>query len=124
MHFYDEWAQRILHGRLTEHLAFYGLPLYAYSLALLYKLFGYGPFIPGLLQAAIDAGTAVVLYQIGARVFSPAQSELDNQKMIPGYVLRHRGQLIGVLAAMGWALFVPAQAYAAVLMPTAYSVLV
>src|ERR1041385_4214747 len=61
MHFYDEWAQQILQGRLTDHLAFYGLPLYAYVLALVYKLVGYGPFIPGLFQAGFDAGTATDL---------------------------------------------------------------
>ncbi|PYM07015.1 MAG: hypothetical protein DMF15_11815, partial [Verrucomicrobia bacterium] len=26
MHFYDDWAQRILSGQFTDHLAFYGLP--------------------------------------------------------------------------------------------------
>src|SRR5260370_11505544 len=72
MHFYDDWAQRILHGQLTDHLAFYGLPLYAYLLALIYKLAGYGPFVPGLLQACLDAGTAGVIYKLGLRVFSPA----------------------------------------------------
>src|SRR5207245_1124289 len=70
MHFYDQWAQRILQGHLTDHLAFYGLPLYAHSLALIYKLAGYGPFVPGLLQAALEAGTAVILYKLGTRVFS------------------------------------------------------
>src|SRR5712691_12187247 len=75
MHFYDDWAQRILQGQLTDHLAFYGLPLYAYLLALIYKLAGYGPFVPGLLQACLDAGTGVILYKLGLRVFpaSPFQ---------------------------------------------------
>jgi Tfp pilus assembly protein PilF len=122
MHFYDEWAQRILRGQLTEHVAFYGLPLYAYMLAVTYKLFGYGPFIPGLLQALVDAGTAVLLYQIGARMFSADDSSLDTQQTIPRFILRNRGSVIGVLAALGWALFVPAQAYAVILMPTTYSV--
>ena len=58
MHFYDDWARQILHGRLMDHFAFYGLPLYAYLLAFLYKLFGYSPFVPGFLQACLDAGTA------------------------------------------------------------------
>ena len=69
MHFYDDWARRILHGDLTDHHAFYGLPLYAYLLALIYKLAGYGPFIPGLLQAGLDAGTSVIIYKLGVRVF-------------------------------------------------------
>src|SRR6266446_9569981 len=60
MHFYNDWAQRILRGELTEHLAFYGMPGYAYLLALLYRIFGFNPFIPGLLQAGLDAGTAVL----------------------------------------------------------------
>src|SRR5207253_4678698 len=69
MHFYDEWARQILHGRLTDGFAFYGLPLYAYLLAFLYKLFGSSPFVPGFLQACLDAGTATLLYKIAIRIF-------------------------------------------------------
>ena len=72
MHFYDEWARRILDGHLTGSLAFYGLPLYAYGLALIYKLAGYRPFLPGLLQACLEAGTATVIFQIGRVVFEQA----------------------------------------------------
>ena len=39
-------------------------------------------------------------------------------------ILRHRGQFIGLAAAAGWALFVPAQAYSIILMPTAWLVFV
>ena len=110
MHFYDDWAQRILNGQLTDHLAFYGLPGYAYLLAALYKIVGYGPFIPALLQALLDAGTAVLIYKVSAGIFS-------------GTGLR-RAQIAGVLAAVGWAFFVPAQTYAVVLMPTAWFVFI
>lgn len=113
MHFYDEWARQILHGRLTDGFAFYGLPLYAYLLAFLYKLFGYSPFVPGFLQACLDAGTAAFLYKISLRLFR------DNDDARPS-----RAQTIGVLAALGWAFFVPAQAYAAILMPTAWAVFI
>ncbi|PYL37706.1 MAG: hypothetical protein DMF34_09350 [Verrucomicrobia bacterium] len=126
MHFYDDWAQRILHGQLTDHLAFYGLPLYAYLLALIYKLAGYGPFVPGLLQACLDAGTAVVLYKLGVSVFSPP-SEGEPGKTPVGllsFVLRKGGHFVGILAAIGWAFFVPAQAYAVILMPTVWSVFI
>src|SRR5438876_11490930 len=71
MHFYDDWAQRILHGQLTDHLAFYGLPLYAYFLATLYKIFAYSPFVPGFLQPCLDAGTSSILYQLALRLFRP-----------------------------------------------------
>ena len=113
MHFYDEWARQILHGRLTDGFAFYGLPLYAYLLAFLYQLFGQSPFVPGFLQACLDAGTATLLYQIALRVFR------DNGDTRPS-----RADAIGLLAALGWAFFVPAQAYAAILMPTAWAVFI
>jgi Flp pilus assembly protein TadD len=110
MHFYDDWAQRILSGQFTDHLAFYGLPGYAYLLAALYKLVGYGPFIPALLQALLDAGTAMLIYKISVAIF-------------PGIGLR-RAQVAGLVAAVGWAFFVPAQTYAAILMPTAWLVFI
>jgi hypothetical protein len=115
MHFYDDWAQQILHGRLTDHLAFYGLPLYAYLLAFLYKLFGYSPFVPGFLQVCLDAGTSTLLYQIALRIFR------QHNGCEPA---GNRGNVIGILAALGWAFFVPAQAYSVILMPTAWGVFV
>ena len=110
MHFYDDWAQRLLSGQFTDHLAFYGLPGYAYLLAGLYKLSGYGPFVPALLQAILDAGTAVLVYKISV-------TALPNTD-------RRRAQIAGLIAAAGWAFFVPAQTYAAILMPTAWVVFV
>src|SRR5438270_278858 len=113
MHFYDEWARQILHGRLTDGFAFYGLPLYAYLLAFLYKLFGFSPFVPGFLQACLDACTATLLYKIARRVFRDGDE-----------TAAARAKAIGILAALGWAFFVPAQAYAAILMPTAWAVFI
>jgi tetratricopeptide (TPR) repeat protein len=111
MHFYDDWARQILHGRFTDHFAFYGLPLYAYLLAFLYKVFGYSPFVPGFLQACLDAGTAALLYKIAVRVFQNGGKPIRNHA-------------IGILAAAGWAFFVPAQAYSVILMPTTWFVFV
>jgi hypothetical protein len=110
MHFYDEWARRILSGELSDHLAFYGLPGYPYLLAALYKIAGYGPFVPALLQALLEAGTGTLIYKVSVGIFS-------------GTVLR-RAQIVGVLAALGWAFFVPAQTYAVVLMPTAWLIFI
>lgn len=110
MHFYDEWARRILSGELGDHLAFYGLPGYPYLLAALYKIAGYGPFVPALLQALLEAGTGMLIYKVSVGIFS-------------GTVLR-RAQIVGVLAALGWAFFVPAQTYAVVLMPTAWLIFI
>src|SRR5437588_4875457 len=70
MHFYNDWAQAILHGQVAQPLAFYGLPGYAYLLAALYEIFGPNPFVPALLQAAADAGVAFLIYLICLRVFA------------------------------------------------------
>lgn len=108
MLFYDQWAQRILHGQFTDHLAFYGLPLYAYWLAGIYKLFGLSPFVPLAFQALAEAGTAALLYKIADAIFKTDA----------------RVNVAGAIAATGWILFVPAQAYSIVLMPTAFGVFV
>src|SRR6266478_6134538 len=113
MHFYNDWAKDILHGQFSQHLAFYGLPGYAYLLAFLYKVFGENPFVPGFLQAGIEAGVAVLIYQICLRVLASVASTL--------FV---NARLVGLFAALGWAFFVPAQAYSAVLMPTTWFVFV
>ena len=110
MHYYDDWAKQILQGQFTDHLAFYGLPLYPYLLAFLYKVFGFSPFVPGFLQACLEAGTATLLYKISIRIFRNAGDS--------------SARAIGIMAAVGWAFFVPAQAYSLILMPTAWAVFI
>jgi Flp pilus assembly protein TadD len=121
MHFYNEWARRILDGQWTDHLAFYGLPLYAYLLAGIYRLVGYGPFVPGLLQAVLEAGTASLLFKIADRAFGRIPADPNTSRR---WILQNPGRWIGCFAALGWAFFVPAQAYALVLMPTVWLVFV
>jgi tetratricopeptide (TPR) repeat protein len=113
MQFYDNWAKQILHGHWTDHQAFYGLPLYPYVVALLYRLFGSSPFVPGFFQAMCDAGTAVLIYKIGRRAADTAPRPAARVPLV-----------VGLLAAAGWCLFVPAQAYSAVLMPASAGVFV
>ena len=113
MHFYDDWARQILHGHSTQPLAFYGLPGYSYLLAFLDKLFGQNPFVPGLLQAAVDAGIALLIYQISVNVFADRGSTSSK-----------RARVIGLIGAVSWAFFVPAQTYSVVLMPTVWFVFV
>ncbi len=122
MHFYNDWAQRILHGQWTDHQAFYGLPLYPYLLAALYKVFGYSPFFPAFLQGCADSGTAVILFRLGAHLFAAPRA---STAVTPWEKLRtQRGTIVGLLAAGGWACYAPAQAYAAILMPTALAIFV
>jgi tetratricopeptide (TPR) repeat protein len=113
MQFYDDWAKQILHGHWTDHQAFYGLPLYPFLLAILYRIFGYSPFVPGLFQAGFDAGTAALIYKIAVRLL------MRDANGSP-----RAANVAGILAAAGWCFFVPEQAYAAVLMPTAVATFV
>ena len=115
MQFYNDWALRILRGSWTEHTAFYGLPLYAYLLAGIYKICGYSPFVPGLLQAACEGGTSILLYKLGSFVFAGSGAS--------GFA-QQRGKVIGVVGAIGWAFFLPAQGYSIILMPTAWLIFV
>jgi tetratricopeptide (TPR) repeat protein len=113
MHFYDEWAKQILHGHWTDHQAFYGLPLYPFLIALLYRLFGYGPFVPGFFQTCLDAGTAVLIYKITVRAMADGSTK-------PGKA----ANIAGIAVAAAWCFFLPAQAYSAILMPAAGAVFV
>ena len=123
MQFYNDWARRILNGEWTDHHAFYGLPLYSYLLAFLYKLFGYSPFVPGFLQALLDAGTGTLIYKLAVEIFgvSAPSSSTDRPQEAERTDLfsRYRGICLGLLAALGWGFFLPEQAYSAILMPTA-----
>jgi Flp pilus assembly protein TadD len=121
-HFYSDWAQRILRGEINEPFAFYGLPGYAYLLALIYRVFGYNPFVPGLLQAGLDAGVAVMIYRISLKAFAAKQRTA--LRWFWEFLPQHQAHVIGVIAAFGWALFAPAQAYAIILMPTLWFVFV
>ena len=123
MHFYNEWALRILHAGPGAPGAFYGLPLYPYFLAAIYRIFGYTPFVPAFLQVLLDAGTAVLIYQLASHFLSNAKHRTPAQPA-PPQVLNLPGdpKLFGALAALAWAFYVPAQAYSIVLMPTSYAV--
>ena len=65
-------------------MRFTGIPLYPYLLALIYKLFGYGPFLPGFLQSCADAGTAVILYKLAERLFTDSAD--DEKATEPSYL--------------------------------------
>ena len=108
MHFYNDWALRIVRGQWTDHLAFYGLPLYAYVLAGIYKIFGHNPFLPAFFQAIVDGGTATIIYGVAVRIFGDGES--------PAAVRFDSAKVIGLTAALGWGFCQPAQAYSVILM--------
>ena len=124
MHFYNEWAQRITRGEWTDYRAFYGLPLYAYVLAALYSLFGFSPFIPGLVQACLEGGTAVLLFNVGRWIFGAEASAAEQIAERATSCKIAPGTAVGLLSAVGWAVYLPAQSYSVILMPTVWLVFV
>lgn len=116
MKFYTDWALRIAHGQWTDHQAFYGLPGYAYCLALIFIVGGFNPFSVGLIQALFDGGVAVLLWQISREVFSgSARGEKTD-------IWPRKADFIGIAAALAWTFFTPAQAFSVVMMPTVWLV--
>jgi tetratricopeptide (TPR) repeat protein len=117
MFFYHSWALRIMGGQWTDHHAFYGLPGYAFLLALAYLIVGIQPFVVGLLQVGVEALTSVVIYRLGCESFASVRTNL--------WAESHpiEAQWIAILAAVGWAVFLPAQAFSIILMPTCWLVL-
>ena len=116
MQFYSNWALRIAHGQWTDHRAFYGLPGYAYCLALIFMAVGFQPFVVGLLQAMLDAGVSVLLWKISRVVFSSPETDTKNTPS------PRMPDIIGIGAALAWTFFTPVQAFSVVLMPTIWLV--
>lgn len=76
---YYNWAVRISTGdwfSAGEKIFYYG-PLYAYFLAVLFKLFGVHYWVVYFIQALIDAFSAVIIAQIGGRLFGKTAALLS-----------------------------------------------
>ena len=119
MYFYHSWAIRILGGQWTDHQAFYGLPGYAFFLALVYSVVGIQPFVVGLLQTVVAALTSVIIYRLGCETFALVRNDDRTDRRAP-----FPETLISAIAAVGWALFLPSQVFTVILMPTCWLVLI
>lgn len=106
MKFYADWGQRIAAGQWTDFRAFYGLPGYPFFLGGVFKYCGFSPYTLAALQMLSETAIAALIFQIATWAF-------------PG----GRGRVAGVLAALGWIFFQPAQALSLLAMPTTWAVL-
>ena len=86
MKFYSDWARRIAAGTWTDHQAFYGLPGYAYWLALVYGLFGFQPYVAALFQVFAEAFTSMVIFKLAPLAFAsggqPSASDARRTRII------------------------------------------
>lgn len=67
---YHQWALKIANGAWWPDGTFYQSPFYAYFLAVLYKIFGPGPWAARVVQVLLGSLSPVLLYVIGAQLFS------------------------------------------------------
>lgn len=65
---YDEWARSLLHGDWTPRLVFWQPPLYAYFLALVYKVTGGGYVAARAATALLGALGCSLTFVLGARL--------------------------------------------------------
>ena len=107
MQFYHDWAVRILRGQWTDGKAFYGLPGYSYCLALSYAIGGVNPWLIGFFQCGLEALTTVLIARMALAAFA------EHTRWAPQ---------IAITASIGWMLFLPAQAFSIILMPTSWVV--
>src|SRR5438093_11948276 len=96
MTLYHDWARRILAGQWTDHEAFIAMPGYSFFLAAIYRVTGAHPWPVGVLNAFSESLTAVVLFLLARLVFG-------------GDERARRGNSIGIIAAVAWVFFRPAQ---------------
>lgn len=124
MKFYSDWALRIAHGQWTDHQAFYGLPGYAYLLAVIYAIAGPGAYLPALLQAICEAITASLIFLLAVECFRPA-GDSGKRDVAAARSVGSAPALpmaAGILAGLGWTFYQPAQAFSVVLMPNAWMI--
>ena len=112
MKFYADWAARISRGQWTDGQAFYGLPGYAFCLAGIFSIVGLSPMIVGLIQVGLETLTSVLIFKI-ARI-----ALMESQNREPGI----GANAAGLAASLGWILYLPAQTFSSILMPTAWLV--
>src|SRR5262245_52384149 len=100
--YYHEWALRIAAGDWAGGREVYEMsPLYAYFLAVLYRIFGEGPILPRVLQSLLGAGVCGLLVVVGRRAFGKAE---------------------GVIAGAAFALYAPAIYYDGQIMKASFEI--
>jgi tetratricopeptide (TPR) repeat protein len=74
--FHDIWAQSIAAGNVTGDDVFFRAPLYAYQLAAVYCLFGHDFVAARVVQYLLGAGSTLLLFLIGRRIFGTATAAI------------------------------------------------
>ena len=68
--YHDVWAQNIAGGNWIGSSIFFRAPFYPYFLALVYKLFGHGYFIPRLIQHIMGSFSCILVYFLARKLYN------------------------------------------------------
>lgn len=100
--FYDEWGQRIAGGQVIGSAPFFVDPLYAYALGAVYAVAGHSLLLVRLLQIGLGVATCWLAARIARRAWGDAA--------------------LATLAALLFAIFIPALHYESAIEKTALGV--
>jgi hypothetical protein len=67
---YQKWARDLVANGWRPAAHFYQSPFYAYFLAVLFRIFGEGPWAPRLVQIVLGSLTPVLVFALGTRLFT------------------------------------------------------
>jgi len=68
--YHDVWAQNIAGGNWIGSSIFFRAPFYPYFLALVYKIFGHGYFVPRLIQHLVGSFSCILVYFLAKKLYN------------------------------------------------------
>lgn len=93
--YHDVWASEIAGGKLFRDEPFFRAPLYPYFLGAVYAIFGRDFFIVRIIQALVGSLTAVLVYLLGKRLFSPRVGAIAGfAAALTGIIIYFEGELL------------------------------
>lgn len=78
--YHHNWAVSIVKGAFLGRESFFRAPLYPYFLALIYKIFGIGFFMPRVVQSLLGSLSCVLTYRLGRAILG------ENVGLIAGLI--------------------------------------
>jgi tetratricopeptide (TPR) repeat protein len=93
--YHDKWAMAIRAGETFHQGPYFRAPLYPYFLAFIYAIFGHSYLAVRLIQFAMGAGSAVLIYLVGRRVFGNAAGAIAGVlAAVYGTLIYFEGELL------------------------------
>lgn len=85
--YYQQWAQNIAGGKWLGAEVFYGMPLFPYFLAVLYRLTFANLFLIRLIHLLLGSMSCVLIYLIAKKIFSTKTAYLAAALAVTNFIL-------------------------------------